>query len=142
MGFAIEKGARGTGRTEKTGAEDRLQAVLTGDFGMAYRPRQLHVTRDSRALQDRAEDRQKRTVPDGVYFLTAAVDVQNNRFVVQVVGWGRDNERWLVDRYNLRWSRRLGGNNEPEPIDPAGHIEDWQVLIDQVLRKPLSAGNR
>ncbi|HOW76817.1 MAG TPA: phage terminase large subunit family protein [Candidatus Competibacteraceae bacterium] len=121
---------------EKTGAEDRLQAVLTGDFGMAYRPRQLHVTRDPRALQDRAEDRQKRTVPEGVYFLTAAVDVQNNRFVVQVVGWGRDNERWLVDRYNLRWSRRLAGNDEPEPIDPAGHIEDWQVLIDQVLRKP------
>lgn len=121
---------------DKTGAEDRLQAVLTGDFGMAYRPRQLHVTRDSQALQARAEDRQKRTVPDGVYFLTAAADVQNNRFVIQVVGWGREGERWLVDRYNLRWSRRKSGNDEPEPVDPAGHIEDWQLLIDSVLRKP------
>lgn len=121
---------------EKTGAEDRLQAVLTGDFGMAYRPRQLHVIRDPRVVQERAEDVQKRTLPPGVCFLTAAVDVQKNRFVVQVVGWGQAGERWLIDRYNLRWSRRLGGNNEPEPIDPAGRLEDWALLIDQVIRKP------
>lgn len=121
---------------EKTGAEDRLQAVIAGDYGMAYRPRQLHVVRDAQALQNRAEDTQKRTIPVGVCFLTAAIDVQKNRFVVQVVGWGKDGERWLIDRYNLRWSRRKAGNDEPEPIDPAGRLEDWALLIDQVIRKP------
>lgn len=121
---------------EKTGSEESLKAVTTGDFGLAYKPRQLQVTRDPKVLQERVEDRQKRTVPAEVCFLTAAVDVQVNRFVVQVVGWGRDRERWLIDRYNLRWSRRRSGNDEPEPIDPAGHIEDWQILVDQVLLKP------
>lgn len=121
---------------DKTGSEEMLKAVVTGDFGMAYRPRQLHVVRDPRALQERAEDVQKRTVPVGVCFLTAAVDVQKTRFVVQVVGWGKEGERWLIDRYNLRWSRRKAGNDDPEPIDPAGRLEDWALLIDQVIRKP------
>lgn len=121
---------------EKTGNEESLRAVTTTDFGMAYRPQNLLVSRDPKSLQDRAEDHQKCTVPDGVYFLTGAVDVQVNRFVVQIVGWGRNNERWLIDRYNLRWSNRLDSHGEKEPINPAARIEDWQLLIDQVLLKP------
>ncbi len=126
---------------EKTGSEESLKAVTTGDFGIAYRPRQLHVIRDARALQSRAEDVQKRTVPDGVKFLTAAVDVQKDRFVVQVIGWGADKERWLVDRYNLRYSKRQAGTNESEPVDPAGRIEDWWLLIGNVLFKPYPLAN-
>lgn len=121
---------------EKTGSEESLKAVLTGDFCVAYRPRQLHVVRDPHLLQERAEDTQKRTVPPGVWFLTVAVDVQKERFVVQVVGWGANGERWLIDRYNLRWSARLGGNGQPEPIDPAARIEDWQQIIQHVVTKP------
>lgn len=120
---------------EKTGSEESLRAVTTGDFGIAYRPKQLHVIRDPRALQDRAEDTQKRTIPQGVKFLTAAVDVQKNRFVVQVIGWGIAGERWLIDRYNLRWSYRTAGNENPEPIDPAARIEDWQLIVQSVINK-------
>lgn len=121
---------------ERTGDEKPMQALITTDFGTAYRPRRLHVARDSRALAGRAEESVKRTIPAGVRFLTAAVDVQRERFVVQVMGWGEGGERWLIDRYNLRWSRRLGGNGEPEPIDPARQLPDWAILLDQVARKP------
>ncbi|MDP1131113.1 phage terminase large subunit family protein, partial [Klebsiella pneumoniae] len=51
----------------------------------------------------------KRSVPDGVIFMTATVDVQggkSRRFVVQVTGYGEQGERWLVDRYNIRQSLR------------------------------------
>lgn len=120
---------------DKTGSEESLKATTTGDFGIAYRPRQLHIIRDPRALQGRAEDVQKRTIPEGVKFLTAAVDVQKNRFVVQVVGWGQGGERWLIDRYNLRKSLRREGDDW-EAVDPAGRIEDWMLIAHNVIKRP------
>lgn len=42
-----------------------------------------------------AEDVPKRSVPDGVLFMTATVDVQggkSRRFVVQVTGYGEQGE--------------------------------------------------
>ncbi len=37
------------------------------------------------------------SVPDGVKFLTAGVDVQKDRFVYEVVGWGLGRESWSID---------------------------------------------
>lgn len=37
------------------------------------------------------------TVPDGVLFLTCGVDVQKDRFVFEVVGWGEGKESWSID---------------------------------------------
>lgn len=37
------------------------------------------------------------TVPDGVSFLTAGVDVQKDRWVYEVVGWGAGRESWSID---------------------------------------------
>ncbi|MGP1999722.1 terminase gpA endonuclease subunit, partial [Citrobacter freundii] len=71
--------------------------------------------RKSELLEQRAEVVPKRSVPDGVCFLMATVDVQagrNRRFVVQVTGYGSMGERWLVDRYNIRQSMRYDANGE------------------------------
>ncbi len=35
-------------------------------------------------------------IPDGVLLLTAAVDVQDDRFEVEVVGWGKGYESWGI----------------------------------------------
>lgn len=37
------------------------------------------------------------TCPWGVLFLTAGVDVQKDRLVYEVVGWGRDKRSWSID---------------------------------------------
>lgn len=37
------------------------------------------------------------TVPAGVRFLTAGVDVQKDRFVFEVVGWSTSKESWSID---------------------------------------------
>lgn len=37
------------------------------------------------------------TVSDGVKFITAGVDVQKDRFVYEIVGWGYDKESWSID---------------------------------------------
>lgn len=40
-------------------------------------------------------------VPDGALILTAAIDTQDDRFEVQVDGWGFGEERWSIDYLRL-----------------------------------------
>lgn len=58
-------------------------------------------------------------LPAGVCCLTAGVDVQDDRLELVVVGWGLDEESWIVDRQTLP-----GDTTRPEP---------WQEL-DALLR--------
>ncbi len=46
-------------------------------------------------------------LPDGIAVLTAGVDVQGDRLELQVVGWGRDEEGWVVD-YRVIWGDPSG----------------------------------
>ena len=100
---------------------------------------------NAHAMQERAEDWPQGSVPEGVRFLTAQVDVQAGQrrgFVVQVNGWGRDREHWVIDRYALKSSEREGDNGML-PIDPAGYAEDWRRLVDKCIdrRYPLADGS-
>jgi phage terminase large subunit GpA-like protein len=52
-------------------------------------------------LKNRAIDYKLRTAPEGVLFLTAGVDTQDNRLAVQIVGWGRNLRAWIVDYVEL-----------------------------------------
>jgi phage terminase large subunit GpA-like protein len=47
-------------------------------------------------LEARKEDFREK-LPSGVLFLTAGVDVQDNRLECSVIGWGIDDERWVID---------------------------------------------
>ncbi len=117
---------------DRTGNEDALQAVTTGDFGMAYRPRATGRTRSPQALAARVETLEKRHIPPGVLYLVTAVDVQASHFVVQVIGYGAANERWVIDRYSLRFRGPKGDNQTV--IDPARNIDDWKYMLDRVMR--------
>lgn len=129
---------------EATRSEETLKTVVNTDFGRPYLPRSSMEQRKSELLEQRAEDVPKRSVPDGVCFITATVDVQagrNRRFVVQVTGYGAMGERWLVDRYNIKQSLRCNGNGESQQIDPASYPEDWDLLLTDVFNKtwPLAS---
>ena len=117
---------------ELTGSEMSLKTVTNLDLGAPYRPRRLGEERNAADLEARREDVEKRVVPPGVRFLVAAVDIQGNRFVVQVRGYGPGLESWVIDRFNLHWSRRREGD-AVAPVDPATRIEDWMLLIDEVI---------
>ena len=123
---------------EATGSEETLKTVVNTDFGRPYLPRSSMEQRKSELLEQRAEPFPKRSVPDGVLFLVATVDVQagkNKRFVVQVTGYGSMGERWLVDRYNIKQSLRCDSHGESLPIDPAHYPEDWDLLLTDVYEK-------
>ena len=73
-------------------------------------------------VQKRAEPYGLRTIPRGVLLLTASVDVQGDRLELMLLGWGRDQECWIVD-----YAKLYG--------DPADEVV-WQQL-DELLKTPL-----
>lgn len=123
---------------EATGSEETLKTVINTDWGLPYLPRAASEQRRADVLMLRAEDYGKRLVPPKVRFLLASVDVQGGkkrRFVVQIIGYGENGERWLVDRYNIRQSLRCDENGEAQHVHPGSYPEDWQLLITDVLEK-------
>ncbi|PKM17420.1 MAG: DNA packaging protein [Gammaproteobacteria bacterium HGW-Gammaproteobacteria-15] len=126
---------------ESTGSQEKLKTTINTDQGQAYCYQTSDKKRSAERLAERAEDTTKRHVPEGVVFLTACVDVQagkDRRFVVQVHG-NNQQERWLIDRYNIRLSARVKDANATDPeqryyqIDPAGYPEDWDQLTKLIL---------
>ncbi len=128
---------------EATGSEETLKTVINTDWGLPYLPRASMEQRKSELLEQRAEPVPFRSVPDGVNFLVATVDVQadHRRFVVQVTGYGSRGERWIIDRYNITQSLRGDSDGESQRIDPASYPEDWDVLLTDVFHKswPLAS---
>jgi phage terminase large subunit GpA-like protein len=113
---------------EITGEDESLRNVVVKQFGLPYAPNRGAGTVDANTLAERAEAAlQLGTVPEGVRFLTAAVDVQRGYFEYLVRGWGERGENWIVDR-----GRMLA--------DPATSPDDWDKLLKQVFLKtyPLS----
>ncbi|UGF26704.1 phage terminase large subunit family protein [Escherichia coli] len=109
---------------ETTGSEETLKTVINTDWGLPYLPRASMEQRKSELLEQRAEPVPSRSVPDGVNFLVATVDVQagrHRRFVVQVTGYGSRGERWIIDRYNITQSLRGDSDGESQRIDPASY---------------------
>lgn len=52
---------------------------------------------DWEKIQSRCEDYHTGVAPAGALFLTCGADVQADRIELQIVGWGRGKESWLVD---------------------------------------------
>ena len=81
--------------------------------------------------ESRLENWPEQTVPAGVRYLMAAVDVQGNRFVVQVKGYGVGLQSWVVDWYAIRHTEP-GGH---VALSPHSKIEDWARLKTQVINR-------
>lgn len=71
-------------------------------------------TLNADALQSRAETYRMLQVPEGAKLLTAGVDVQGDRLVLTVYGWGVRQQAWLV-YYQELWGK---------PTEP----DCWQQL--------------
>ncbi len=118
----------------RTGDEKPLQKTTNTDQAAPYLPRAALKRRGTEDLVQRAEPWERGTIPDGVRFLTAAVDVQASAFRVHVFGWGVELESWLVDRFSVTASNRPEGDRFAA-VDPASYLEDWDLLIAQVIQR-------
>lgn len=125
----------------KTGEESALKFTVNTDQAAAYMPRAVEHRRSSDDLRSRLEDWARGSVPDGVRFLTAAIDVQAGRFVVEVFGWGAGLESWLVDRFTISSSKRAEGDRTAA-LQPAAYLEDWQLIHEQVIDRTYRCGDQ
>ena len=77
-------------------------------------------------LKNRCESYAILTVPEGGLFLTAGIDVQDNRLAVVIRAWGRGEESWLIF-----WGEIYGDPEQPQV---------WSDL-DQLLSRSFEHAN-
>lgn len=126
-----------------TGSETALKTTVQTDQGLPYVPKSSADARLPETLKARAKDFGQRLVPMGVRFLVACIDVQKNRFEVQVHGVGVGGDMWVIDRYAVIKSKRLDPDGERYWINPGAYFEDWKMLVEEVMTKsyPLIDGS-
>lgn len=131
------------GEYEKTGDQTSLKATINTDQGLPYIPKNATGGRAPEEIKSRAVPIGEKVVPEGVRFLVATIDVQGNRFVVQVHGVGRGLDIWLIDRFHVQKSNRLDDDMEHLWVKPGAYAEDWHLLVDAVVKKtyPLADGS-
>ena len=130
---------------QRSGSETALKTTTNVDQGRAYLPKSMASDRVPEMLKDRAKPLGQREVPMGVRFLVASVDVQKNRFVCQVHGVGQGGDLWIIDRFDIRYSRREDEDRDGQVhyVKPFTFREDWRVLMEEVALKtyPLADGS-
>lgn len=120
---------------EETGDETQLKTAANINRAEIYKPQTNADDLLPELFEDRSEDLPEKKVPEGARFLIMTIDCQANRFVVQVSGFGLRGEQWIVDRFAIRESNRLGEDSQPLPINPAVYEEDWEILERMAIDK-------
>jgi phage terminase large subunit GpA-like protein len=64
------------------------------------------------------------TVPRGVKVINIMIDVQHDRFECGAVGYGKDRESWLIDRFAIDVL-----DDGLTQVAPFTHPEHWKVLL-------------
>lgn len=82
------------------GGPEKLRTFVNTSLGETWQ--ESGEAPDWERLYQRRETYAIGTVPAGVRFLTAGVDVQKDRFVYEVVGWSATKESWSIDADELR----------------------------------------
>ncbi len=134
----VQKHLQAAEQWSRSGELTLLRQTTNTDQGAPFWIPKAGKSQNAHELQERCETWGEQTVPAGVRFLTAQVDVQagdRRGFVVQVTGWGEHREKWIIDRYALKTSARKDAQGEPAQIDPAVYVEDWDRLIDKCINR-------
>lgn len=122
---------------DRTGSDTALKEWTNLTCGKPFLPMAIanKTVLDEKVLEARADESfEKRTVPQWVRWLTAAVDVQGDRFEVAVHGWDIGLQSILLDRFPIkRSSFRTDAKGQSARLSPPTEPEDWNVLITQVL---------
>lgn len=74
--------------------EESLKVYINTSLAESWEPKTEAM--DHEVLMSRAEHYEY-DVPDGVKILTCAIDTQDDRFEVEVQGWGAGYENWHID---------------------------------------------
>ncbi len=120
---------------QRTGSQEALKTTVNVDQGLPFDPFGLGDERLPETLKNTARDFGEKIVPAGVRFLVASIDVQKSKFVVQVHGFGVGGDIGIIDRFDVKKSKRLDDDGEHYMVNPGSYPEDWHVLVDEVMTK-------
>lgn len=95
-------------QAQKTGEAAKIQTAINAGFGEVFSDDGGDLP-EWEEIKNRAEPYSAETVPLDAIYLTAGIDVQKNRLVFVVRGWGGRATSWLVKNGEL-W----GNTAEPE----------------------------
>ena len=125
---------------ENTQSEEALKSTVNTDQGEPYMPKSAKSDRTPDMLKELKRDVGTHVVPPGVRFLIAAIDVQKRRFVVQILGIAANGDRVVIDRFDIKKSKRLSDEGDREDVWPGSYLEDWKLIMEEVLMRkyPLS----
>ncbi len=76
------------------GKIEKLVVFTNSSMGIPFEHQGIKLDYDE--MQKRAESYQEFHAPAGVLYMTAGVDVQRDRLAVQIWGYGKGMERWLI----------------------------------------------
>lgn len=133
-----------------TGDTKPIKTEMNTGQAMPFMPAMLRTKHDESALLLRAIGTwSEGTVPDGVRFLLCLIDVQAGRrsgFPCLIVGIGEHGQRWIIDRFHLRSSRRRnplpsGDGDQWLRLDPATYPEDWDRLTERCVNRVCELAN-
>lgn len=128
---------------ETTGSHEGLKTTTNTDLGEPFVPPKLVTDRTPDDLERRSRDFGDRVVPEGIRFLTAQVDIQKGRFVVQVQGWALGLDTTIIDRFDIVKSKRIDEDGDRYIVSPGTYLEDWDLLLEGVIHRkyPLDDGS-
>lgn len=126
---------------EQNGSEEALKTTVNTDQGDCYTPKSMASSRVPEDIKNRATDLGLKTIPPGVRFATASIDVQKNRFIVQVHGTSIGGDVTVIDRFEIKKSLRLDDDGERLWVNPGAYPEDWKMLVKEVLLKTYPLGD-
>lgn len=122
---------------------EKLRQVVAKVFGEIFEGASANGSIDSATLQRRAGGTRDKEVdplafrvgecPAQVMFVTAAVDVGHHKFDVSFRGWDLEARSWWLDRRTVR--QRRWSDGVLRDISTKERIEDWLVLIDEVVNR-------
>jgi phage terminase large subunit GpA-like protein len=105
---------------ERSGDPERIKSVVNTGFGELYNAKGEAKAWES--VADLREQYRFDEMPEGVRLLTCGVDVQKDRLIYSIRGWGINYESWLI-RHGELW-----GETEHDFV--------WTEL-DKVLSTPI-----
>lgn len=121
-----------------TGNDRPLKTTVNTEHGEVFIAPRTASAISPEDLMSRMNDIGVKVVPDGVRFLVSTIDVQKNKFVVQVHGIKpavNTVDLVIIDRFDILKSERRDEDGERYLVNPSNYSEDWDLITSRVIEK-------
>ncbi len=127
---------------ERTRDPSKLREFLSKKLGEVFEGKAGIAGVNASTLQERAKEEgfSIGEFPADARFITAAIDIGGGKFDVSFRAWDEESRSWWLDRITIRQRRWPDGTLRD--VRPSERIEDWDILIDEVISRRFAIEDR